>query len=234
MDSKGLVIHLDNPSCSRDCSAPSSTPFQCGPNGGQVVGVLLISPNPNQPCDGCKAWLLQLVVACSQERCHLQPALPGLRSLSFLWGHCISQHSMQGLHWSHVPLLPVPLLSVGCSTADSSASTLSSPGCHQLHVPPALVLLGLCCWLCVRASMLKMVQVHLWHLFWCLLSATWTWHQLMGSARKDQQSVRSTTQGTRALGQRRERTSYGLVAEGQNEATSGSWSGSKEGTKKSE
>lgn len=41
------------------------------------------------------------------------------------------------------------------------------------------------------------------------------------------------TRVTRSLGQGRGRSSYGLVAEGQNEATSGSWSGSKEGTKKS-
>lgn len=121
--------------------------------------------------------------------------------------------------------------SLGAAALLTAASTLNSPGCHQLHVPPALVLLGLCCWLWVRASMLKMVQVHLWHLFWCLLSAMWALYQLMGSARKDQHCVRSTTQGTRAQGQGRERSSYGLVAEEQNEATSRIWSGLKDGTK---
>lgn len=72
-------IRLANPSCPRDCPVPSSTSFHCGPDGGQLVGVFLISPHPSQRCDGCKAWPLGLVVACSQERCHLQPALPGLR-----------------------------------------------------------------------------------------------------------------------------------------------------------
>lgn len=79
MECEVLEIHLANPNCPRDCPAPSSTPFHCGPDGGQLVGVPLISPNQSQPRDGCEAWLLGLVVVCSQETCHLLPALPGLR-----------------------------------------------------------------------------------------------------------------------------------------------------------
>lgn len=69
MESEGLEIHLASPNCPKDCPAPSSIPFHCGPDGGQLVGVSLMAPNPSQPCDACRTWLLGLVVACSQERC---------------------------------------------------------------------------------------------------------------------------------------------------------------------
>lgn len=161
MECEGLEIHLANPICPRDCPAPSSTPFHRGPDGGQLVGVPLLSPNPSQPCDGCEAWLLGLVVACSQERCHLQPALPDLRrdlcpcpgasaspstacefstGATFLCLLSPAACSPAACPLPAWPLLPVPLLPVGWGHSQgalpSDAAMPTGPCCihHSLQV----------------------------------------------------------------------------------------------------